>query len=101
MLYLVAQSCLTLCNPMDCSPPGSSVYGDSSGKNTGVGCHSLLQRIFPIQGSNPGLPHCRRILYHLSHQGSPRFCEYKVYLLGKYLLKPYMRALCQVLRTKL
>ena len=40
---------------------------DSPGKNTGVGCHSLLQGIFPTQGSNPGLPHCRWILYHLSH----------------------------------
>ena len=68
---LVAQSCLTLCNPMDCSPPGSSVHGDSPGKNTGVGCHALLQGIFPIQGSKPGLPHCRQIFYHLSHQGSP------------------------------
>ena len=41
------------------------------GQNTGVGSHSLLQWIFPTQGLNPGLPHCRRILYHLSHQGSP------------------------------
>ena len=41
------QSCLTLCNPLDCSPPGSSVHGDSPGKNTGVGYHALLQRIFP------------------------------------------------------
>ena len=69
---LVTQSCLTLWNPMDSSPPGSSVQGDSPGKNTGVGCHALLQGIFPIQGSNPGLPHCRWILYCLSHQGSPR-----------------------------
>ena len=44
---------------------------DSPGKNTGMGCHSLLQGIFPIQGSNPGLLHCRQILYYLSHQGSP------------------------------
>ena len=44
---------------------------NSPGKNTGVGSHSLLQGIFPIQGSNPGLPHCRQILYHLSCQGSP------------------------------
>ena len=43
VLYLVAQSCLTLCDPMDCSPPGSSVHGDFPGKNTGVGCHALLQ----------------------------------------------------------
>ena len=40
---------------MDCSPPGSSVYGDSSGKNTGVGCHALLQGTFPTQGPNPRL----------------------------------------------
>ena len=44
---------------------------DSPGKNTGGACHALLQGIFPIQGLNPGLPYCRRILYHLSHQGSP------------------------------
>ena len=43
---------------------------DSPGQNTGVGSHSLLQVIFPSQGSNPGLLHCRQILYHLSYQGS-------------------------------
>ena len=64
------QSCLTLCDPMDCSLPGSSVHGDSPGKNPGVGCHALLQGILPTQGSNPGFPQCRRILYCLSHQGS-------------------------------
>ena len=41
------------------------------GKKTGVGCHFLLQEVFPTQGLNPGLPHCRQTLYHLSHQGSP------------------------------
>ena len=46
-----AQPCLTLCHPMDGSPPGSSVHGDSPGKNTGVGCHALLQGIFPTQVS--------------------------------------------------
>ena len=46
------QSCLTLCDPMDCSTPSSSVHGDSPGKNTGVGCHVLLQGIFPTQESN-------------------------------------------------
>ena len=61
MLCLIAQSCPTLCTPMDCSPPGSCVHGDSPGKNTGAGCHALLQGIFPAQGSNPGVPHCRRI----------------------------------------
>ena len=44
---------------------------DSPGKNTGMGCHALLQGIFPIQGSNLGLLHCRWILYHLSNQDSP------------------------------
>ena len=67
---LVVQLCSTLCNTMDYSPPGSSVYEDSPGKNTGLGCHALLQGIFPTQGLNPGLPHCRWILCHLSHQGS-------------------------------
>ena len=70
---IVAQSCLTLSNPMDCSPPGSSVHGDSPGKNTGVGCYALLQRIFPTQGSNPGFLHCRQILDWLSHQGNPKY----------------------------
>ena len=64
VLCLLAQLCLTLCYPMDCSPPGSSVHWDFPVKNTAVGCHSLLQGIFPNQGSNPGLPHCRWILYH-------------------------------------
>ena len=64
-LCLVAQSCPTVCDPMDCSP------WNSPGKNTGVHSLSLLQGIFPTQGSNPGLPHCRRILYQLSCQGSP------------------------------
>ena len=70
-LCLVAQSCQTLCNATNCSPSGSSVHGTSPSKNIGVNCHALLQEIFPTQGSNPGLPHCRQILYHLSHQGSP------------------------------
>ena len=64
---LVTQSCLTLCDPIDYSLPGSSVHGDSPGKNPVVGCHALLQGIFSTQGLNPSLPHCRRILYHLSH----------------------------------
>ena len=70
-MCLVVQSCLTLCDPVDCSLPASSIHGDSPGKNTRVDCHALLQGIFPTQGSNPGLPHCRWSLYHLNHQGSP------------------------------
>ena len=52
---------------------------DSPGKNTRVGCHALLQGIFQSQGSNPGLPHCRQILYHLSHQRNPRMLKWIAY----------------------
>ena len=65
-LCLVSQSCLTLHNPMNCSPPGSSVHEDSPGKNSGVDCHALLQRVFPTRALNPGLLHCRWILYCLN-----------------------------------
>ena len=70
----VTQSCLTLYNPVNCTPPGSSVHGIFSGKNTGVGYHFLLQGIFLTQGLNPCLLH----LLHwqvdsllLSHLGRP------------------------------
>ena len=78
--FLLVLSCsvVSLCDPMDCSSLGSSVHGASPDKNTGVGCHALLQGIFPTQGLNPGLPHCRRILYCLSHQGSP-VVRYRIY----------------------
>ena len=56
---------------MDCSLSGSSVHGDSPGKNTGVGCHLLPQGILPTQESNPGILHCWQILYQLSYKGSP------------------------------
>ena len=79
VLCLVVQSCLSLCDNMDCSLPSSSVRGDSPGKNTGVGCHALLQRIVPTQGLNPGLLHCRWILYQLSHQGSRRVLRWVAY----------------------
>ena len=69
---LTTQLCPTLCDPVDCSPPGSSIHGDTLGKNPGVGSHFLFQGIFLTQGWNPGLPHCRQILYHLSYQGRPR-----------------------------
>ena len=65
----VAQLCLTLCDSMD-SP------WNSPGQNAGVGSLSLLQGIFPTQGSNPGLLHCRQILYQLSYKGSPRITMY-------------------------
>ena len=55
VLCLVIQSCPTLCDPMDSSPPGFSVHGDSLGKNTGVAYHALLQGISPTQGLKLGL----------------------------------------------
>ena len=66
----VAQSCLTLGNPMDCR-----VHGIPQARKR-VGSHSLLHVFSPTQGSNPGLPHCRQILYQLHHQGSPRILEW-------------------------
>ena len=55
-LCLVAHLCLTLCNPMDYSPPGFSVHGDSPGKNTGVGFHAILQGNLPNPGIEPNSP---------------------------------------------
>ena len=51
------QLCPTLCDSIDHSAPSFSVYGDSPGLNSGMGCHALLQGIFPTQGSNPSLLH--------------------------------------------
>ena len=70
-LCLVTQLCPTPCDTMNCHLPGSFVQGNSPGKNAGVGCHALLWGIFWTQESNPVLPYCRWILYHLCHQGSP------------------------------
>ena len=64
-----SESCPTLCDTMDCP-------WNSSGQNTGVGSLSLPQGIFPIQESNPGLPHCRQIHYQLSQKGSLRRLEW-------------------------
>ena len=77
----VAQSCLTLCDSMDCTS------WNSPGQNTGVGSLSLLQGSSQprdqTQGSNPGLLHCRQILYQLSHQGSPRILMGVAYPLSR------------------
>ena len=62
----VTQSCPTLCDPMDCSPPGSSVRGIFQARVLEWVAHFLLQAIFPTQESNPGLLHRRQMLYHLS-----------------------------------
>ena len=75
----VAQLCLTLCHPMD-----YTVHG----QNTGVDSCSLLQGIFPTQGSNLGLPHCRWILYQLNHKGSPRILEWVAYPFFSASLQP-------------
>ena len=66
---LVTQLCLTLCDSRTVACQASLSW-DPPGKNTGVGSHSLLQGIFLTQGLNLGLLHCRKILHHLSHQGS-------------------------------
>ena len=87
LIHLVTsvQSCPTLCDSMDYSPPGSSVHGDAPGKNTEVDYHALLQGIFPTQGSNPGLPHCMWILYQLSYQGCYSFIPENVLVLLYYM----------------
>ena len=59
------------CDPMDCSPPGSSCPWDSPGKNTRVGCHFLLQGIIPAQGSNPGILHYQTGSLPLAPPGKP------------------------------
>ena len=70
---LVAKWCLTLCNPMDCNPPGSAVHGILQARILEVvGSDSLLWGIFQTRDPTQGLLHCRQILYRLSHQGSPR-----------------------------
>ena len=60
-------------------PHGLYSPWNSPGQNTGVGSLSLLQGIFPTQGLNPGLPHCRQVLYQLSHRGSPRITQWAAY----------------------
>ena len=73
-----AQSCLTLRNPMDCSLPGSSVHGVLQARIP-EWVAILLQGVFLTQGWSPGLLHCKWILYHLSHKGSP--CTFNQFLL--------------------
>ena len=71
---LVWESCSVMSNFL--WPHGTHSLWNSPDQNTRVGSLSLLQWIFPTQGSNSGLQHCRRILYQLSHQGSPRILEW-------------------------
>ena len=72
-----SESCSVMSDSL--RPHGLYSSWNSPGRNTGVGSLSLLQEIFPTQGSNPGLPHCRWILYQLSHMGSPRILEWVSY----------------------
>ena len=74
----VSQLCPTLCDSMDWLATRFFCPWNSPGENTGVGCHSLLQGIFPTWGLNPHLLRCRQILYHLSHQGSSKIKFYFV-----------------------
>ena len=75
----ITQLCPTFFDPTDCGPPGSSVHGDYPGNNTGMGCHFFLQGIFPTQGSNPHLLHCRWILYHsATWETSPKVLEHRL-----------------------
>ena len=81
-LDLKVQSCLTLCNPMSM---------EFSGPECWSGSLSLLQGIFPTQVSNTGLPRCRRILYQLSHKGSPRILEWIAYPFSSRFSRPRNR----------
>ena len=87
----IAQLCL--CNPM-----AMEVHGIFPGKNTGMGSHFLLQKLFLTQGSNPGLLHCRQILHRLRHQGSPTVCisVFQTPLLIRFCFQPRLLA-CGIL----
>ena len=79
---LVSQSCLILCDPMDCSPPGSSSHGDSPGRNTGVICHALLQGTFPPRGTEQESPAPRASLVAQLVKTPPAMWETWVWSLG-------------------
>ena len=97
VLCLVTQTCLTLCDPMDCSLPGSSGPWNSPVKNIGVGCHTLPSPgDLPIPGIEPRCPACRQTFYHLSHQGSPRIQIWPVNQFYRviYVLKHFSFIIC-------
>ena len=79
MKVLVARLCLTLCDPMDCSPAGSSVCGILQARIVEWVAILFFQGIFPTQELNPGVLHNWQILYCLSHQGNPRILEWVAY----------------------
>ena len=83
LVVKVTQSCPTLCDHLGLYSPWKS-----PGQNIGVSSCSLLQGIFPTEGSNPGLPHCRWMLYQLSHWGSPRILEWVAYPFSREVSQP-------------
>ena len=90
VLYCAVLCWVTQLYPILCHPwtIGLLWTWDFPGKNTGVGCHALLRGVFLTQGLNPGLTHCRQILYHLSHQGSPRILEWVDYPFSRETSQP-------------
>ena len=74
----VVHSCLTLCDPMDCSLPGTSVHGDSPGPNTGVGSLALLQGNFPNLGIEPRFPTLQAVLLPAEPQGKPLYTIHEI-----------------------
>ena len=77
----VIQSCLTLCDPMDCSPPGRPYPWDSPGKNTGVGCHFLLQGILPRETINEGgIDRTKKLSFGCSISEESKLCGLGVYM---------------------
>ena len=105
----VPKSCPTLCNPMDLEPASLLCPWDFPGKNTGVGCHFLLQGLFPTQGLNLSLLHCGHILYWMSYKGSinialgPPFlrpCPWPSLFLSTILAHPAMqKEICSICNT--
>ena len=89
MKVSVTQSCLTLCDLWTIAYQDPRPW-DSPGKNTGEGCRFLLQGIFPTQGLNPGLQHCKQTLYHLSHQRNNTVVDFYFIII---ILKFYFRSM--------
>ena len=79
-------------------PHGLYTPWNSPGQNTGVGSFSLLQGIFPTQGTKSGLPHCRQVLYQLNHKGSPRMPEWVAYPFSSRSSQP--RSQCGLLHCR-
>ena len=84
---LVTQPCLTLCDPSDCSPLGSSIHGFLQA--TWAGCYFLLQGMFPTQGSNPGLAHCKQINIWATREAQKTVCESECHSVMSDSLQPH------------